>query len=75
MDALFSYGDKQKQMHGTIIKQFTDMRISFISTYTTLLILKRIAERKINTKTTAAESNALQRWQMYLILLGRQILC
>lgn len=36
MDALFSHGNKQKQMHGTIIKQFTEMRISFISTYTKL---------------------------------------
>lgn len=39
------YGDKQKQMHSTIIKQFTEMTISFISTYTKLhySFIKRIA--------------------------------
>jgi len=36
MDVPLSYGDKQKEMHGTIIKRFTEMRISFISTYTKL---------------------------------------
>lgn len=39
MDALFSYGDKQEQKHGTIIKQFIEMKISFISTYTKIYYL------------------------------------
>lgn len=36
INACFSYGDKQKQMHGTIIKKCTEIKISFISTYTKL---------------------------------------
>lgn len=36
MEAFCSYGGKQKQMYDTVIKQFTEMRISFISTYTKL---------------------------------------